>query len=111
MAKLPDGKMKEKGQEALDQITGFKTMANMGMVTGFLALVFLILTFIKKAKPQLILGGLMSVISVVAIIISPSFDTGPHGGLDAKTQAMIWGIAAILATVFGVLAEKKRQSA
>ena len=93
------------------QLAGFRTSGMGALLVALLSTIGLVLTFIKKAGPQLIVAGLGSAVAILFIILSPSVDVGAHGGMGPRTQMMIIGIAGIVSLLAGVGAEKKRQSA
>ena len=68
-----------------------------------------VLTFMKKPQPQLIVVGVGVLAALVFIGLSPSFETGSDSGMAPRGQAAVYGIAAIVALLAGLGAEKIRQ--
>lgn len=104
---MPDS---DKKQELIATLQGYKKSGYGGAVVGILALVMVIVTFMKKEKAVLAVAGATIAAAVLFIILSPSAETGANGPAAPRMQAMVYGISGILAAVFGFLAEKKRQA-
>lgn len=90
-------------------VDGYKMSSIGALVVAGLSVLFLILTFIKKPQPQMIVGLAIIGAAVAFILLSPGLDV-PGGKADPRTQAMMFGIPGALAAIFGILAEKKRQA-
>ena len=88
------------GEAALNGVTALAKLLGLGLA---------VTTFMKKAKPQSIVVIATIGLAIVFIALSPSFETGPLGKADARTQAMMYGIPGILAALFAFGAEKIRQ--
>lgn len=91
-------------------VDGYKTSSIGALAVAALSLAFLILTFIKKPGPQMIVGVLIIGAAVAFILLSPALEGVPGGKADPRTQAMMYGIPGALAAIFGILAEKKRKA-
>ncbi len=100
-------KMAEAAGEAGAEIAaGPRNSGIGGLVVGLLALVMVVVTFMKKTKPIQIVAGLIVVLAIIFIAISPSGE----GTATPRNQALIYGLAGIVTAICGFLAEKKRAS-
>jgi hypothetical protein len=94
--------------EAADKLSGYRTSGMGGFLVGISALVMVIVTFMKKTQVIQIVAGVTTLLAIVFIGMSPSFETGELGPAPPRTQAMVYGIAAIVVAICGFLAEKQR---
>jgi len=107
MAKAGDASAKE--LQALGESTGKIKMGGIIMgVCGALALALVVMMFLGKGVPQLALG--IVGLALVAIVVSPQYDTGAHGGASARSLAyVVAALGAIgAAAAYGSKALKER---
>lgn len=103
--------LEQMGQtDLLAKLDGFGTSGIGGLLVALTTTIGVVLTFIKKSQPQLIAVGLGVVVAILFIALSPGFDTTAlGGGADPRGQAMVYGVASIIALLAGLGAEKLRQ--
>lgn len=89
-------------------LEGFKKSGWGGYVVGVLAVLLLIVTFAKKWSAIAAISGLGILASIAFMILSPSFETGSTGGMAPRGQAMVYGVAFIVAALSAMGAEKIR---
>ncbi|MFT5431136.1 MAG: hypothetical protein ACI9OJ_001815 [Myxococcota bacterium] len=87
---------------------GFQKSGWGGYVVGGLAVLLLVVAFAKKWSAIAAIGGLGILASIAFIILSPSFETGATGGMAPRGQAMVYGIAFVVAALSAMGAEKIR---
>lgn len=104
--KLAEGTTDE---SVLMMVDGVRMSGIGGFVLALLTTIGVVLTFMKKDKPLMIVAVLGVIAAIAFIALSPSFDTGPTGAADPRQQAMIYGIAGAIALLAGFGAEKVRQ--
>ena len=107
---LPDDQKAEMEAELAQREPGKINMTIMlGFVTGLLMLVFVILTFMKKDKIALMVGGGAVVVALVLWIVCPDIDGGEGGGANPKMLAVIGLVSVIVSVGSGVLSAKFRK--
>ncbi len=90
-------------------LSGYTKSGWGGLVVGVLALVLAIAAFAKKGQPTLVLGVGAILAAAVFIAITPSLEMGEHGPASPRVQAMVYGVAGILAAVCAMGADRIRQ--
>ena len=105
---LSGGESNSKLDELKAMASGVKTSGWGGYIVGGLAVLLLIVGFMKKWSPIMAISVLGILASVAFIILSPSFDMGPNGPLPPRGQAIVYGGAFILAALSAMGAEKLR---
>lgn len=90
----------------IEALKGFKMSGYAGVAHSLLALLVVIFAFAKKDKLVLVLLLLTIVGAGAFIALSPAFEGGLGGGADARTQAMIIGIAGLVTALCGFGAAK-----
>ena len=80
-------------------------------IAGVLSLVLIGLMFANKGVPQVAIG--LVVVALLAIVVSPQYDTGATGGLSARTFGYVVGVIGALgaAAAYGARALKQRTAA
>lgn len=91
-------------QEIVD---GYKTSSTGALLIVLLALVAVIMMFIKNPKGSLIVMGIIIGTALLFIILSPSLDTGDKA--DPRTQAMMYGIPGMLCGLMAFGTQKLRK--
>jgi hypothetical protein len=94
--------------KAVAMLDGAKTSGWGGYIIGVLALLLLVVTFAKKWSAIAAIGGLGIIASIAFVALSPTFEMGSNGGLAPRGQAMVYGIAFIIAALSAMGAEKIR---
>lgn len=79
-----------------------------GFLVGISALITGVTVFMKKTKVIQIMAGVTTLLALIFIALSPSFEMGPNAGMDPRGQAMVYGIGAIVVALCGFGAEKMR---
>ena len=96
--------------ELAKPLVGLRTAGWGGLVVGILALVTVVVTFMKKTKVINIVAGATAVLAVLFIVLSPTIELGKNAGFGPKQQAMVYGIAAMIVAACAFMAEKMRLS-
>ena len=80
-------------------------------IAGLLSLVLIGLMYANKGVPQVAIG--LVVVALLAIVISPQYETGATGGLSARTFGYIVSVIGALgaAAAYGARALKQRTAA
>ena len=90
---------------------GYKRSGWGGAVVGGLALLLLIVTFVKKPTALTAVAGLTVLAAVAFVVLSPSLETaGENGPASPRVQALVYGAAAILAALCSMGADKVRRN-
>ena len=80
-------------------------------VTGVLALVLLVLTYLSKPVVKVFAGGVIAS-AALAVVISPQYDLGPLAPASARSLAYVLAVMAILGAgaAFGAQAVKAKRA-
>jgi len=90
---------------------GYKRSGWGGVVVGGLALMLLIVSFVKKPALLTSVAGLTILAAVAFVLLSPSLETVTENGpASPRVQALIYGAAAALAAVCSLGADKVRRN-
>ena len=93
MAKAGDASAKE--LQSIGESTGKMKAGGVALgVVALLAIALVVMMFLGKGVPQLALG--IVAVGLIAIVLSPQYDTGPTGGASARNLAYIVGAIGAL---------------
>ena len=94
--------------EQARKLGGYRISGFGGVFVGIMALIMVVVTFMKKTKSIQVVAGTTALSAIAFIAISPGFETARHGAESLQEQAMIYGIFAILVALCGFGAEQMR---
>lgn len=78
-------------------------------VTTLLVLAALVLIFMAQPDKSKMVGLAVIVFAIIMIFVNPSFETGPYGGPDSRTLAMVAGAFAVVGALGSLAVIKLRQ--